>query len=81
MAFELNPLALQVFLLNIELNNVKNVHVLPYVLGDDFNVLKLFVANKNRGSSSLIKNHVVKTARPLTVVREYLCPVDPSTIS
>lgn len=78
LAFEPNPLALQALMLNIKLNNVKNILVLPYALGDEIGTSKLFVAKENIGASSFIKDHVTKNpGGPLSIVKEYACPVVP----
>jgi predicted nicotinamide N-methyase len=58
-AFEPNPLSYRWLVSNIELNKVSNIKTLPFALGDKLEKKTLYVAKKNVGVSSLIKNHVL----------------------
>uniref|UniRef100_A0A7C1G9D5 FkbM family methyltransferase n=1 Tax=Thermofilum adornatum TaxID=1365176 RepID=A0A7C1G9D5_9CREN len=58
-AFEPNPLSYRWLVSNIELNKVSNIKALPFALGDKLEKKTLYVAEKNVGVSSLIKNHVL----------------------
>jgi FkbM family methyltransferase len=58
-AFEPNPVAFKWLINNIELNKASNIKALPFALGDKLEKKTLYVAEKNVGVSSLIKNHVL----------------------
>lgn len=59
-AFEPNPYAYRFLLANIMLNNRSNIHAFPYALGEVNSKSTLYIADRNIGASSLIKNHIVK---------------------
>lgn len=71
-AFEPNPIAYKWLVSNIELNNVTNAKALPYALGDEVTMQKLYIAGENIGASSLIMSHV---SGGYSIVGEFIVPV------
>jgi FkbM family methyltransferase len=75
-AFEPNPLVFRWLVSNIEINNIENVKVLPYALGDKITKATLYIAGENIEASSLIKRHLTNNpSSKYTIIGEFIVPV------
>jgi hypothetical protein len=58
------------------LSNAINIKALPYTLGDKITKQKLYVANENEETSSLIMNHLIDyPSGRYSIISKFVVPV------